>query len=83
MRNTHAVWPVADASDRADENMDEPADLDGLGEEVTDTVEAVRVLAAPRTPQRKLNEKSMMCLPCLAAPGVDSVSWEEDWRDVT
>ena len=24
----------------------------------------------------KLNEKSMMCLTCLVAPGVDSVSWE-------
>ena len=31
----------------------------------------------------KLNEKSMMCLTCLITPGVDSVSWEEDWRDVT
>ena len=30
-RNTHAVWPVTDASDRADVDMDEPADPDGLG----------------------------------------------------
>ena len=48
-RNTHAVWPVADASDRADVDMDEPADPDGLGREVTDTVGTARVLAAPRT----------------------------------
>ena len=34
----HAVWPVTDASDRADVDMDEPADPDGLGGEVTDTV---------------------------------------------
>ena len=32
-RNTHAVWAVADASDRADVDMDESADRDGLGEE--------------------------------------------------
>ena len=30
-RNMHAVWPVTDASDRADVDMDEPADPDGLG----------------------------------------------------
>ena len=30
-RNTHAVWPVTDASDRADVDMDEPADPDRLG----------------------------------------------------
>ena len=29
------------------------------------------------------NEKSMMCLTFLFALGVDSVSWEEDWRDIT
>ena len=34
--NTHAVWPVTDASDRTDVEMDEPVDLDGLGREVTD-----------------------------------------------
>ena len=33
--------------------------------------------------QRKLNEKNMMCLTCLVALGVDSVSWEGDWRDAT
>ena len=37
-RNTHAVWPIADESDQADENMDEPTDLDGLGREVTGKV---------------------------------------------
>ena len=45
-RNTHAVWPVTDASDRADEDVDELADSDGLGEEATDTVGTARVLAA-------------------------------------
>ena len=45
-RNTHAVWPVTDASDRADVDMDESADPDGLGGEVTDTVVTARVLAA-------------------------------------
>ena len=29
------------------------------------------------------NEKSMMCLTCLFALCVDSVSWEGDWRDAT
>ena len=42
-RNMHAVWPVTDVSDRADEDVDEPADLDGLGREVTDTVDGTRV----------------------------------------
>ena len=49
-RNTHAVWPITDASGRADVDMDELADPDGLGGEVTDTVGTARVLAAPRTP---------------------------------
>ena len=53
----HAVWPVTDASDRADVDMDEPADPDGLGEEVTDTVETARVLAAPRTPTKTEREE--------------------------
>ena len=48
-RNTHAVWPVTDASDRGVGDMDEPADLDEPGREVTDTVRTARVLAAPRT----------------------------------
>ena len=56
-RNTHAVWPVTDASDRADENMDEPADPDGLGEEVTDTVGTTRALAAPRTAAKAEREE--------------------------
>ena len=43
---------------------------DGPGREVADTVGTARVLAAPR-------------LTCLIALGVDSVSWEGDWRDVT
>ena len=81
-RNTHAVWPVTDASDRADVDMDEPADPDGLGGEVTDTV-GRHACWRHRGLQRKLNEKSKMCLTCFIALGVDSVSWEEDWRDVT
>ena len=55
--NTHAVWPVTDASDRADVDMDEPADPDGLGEEVTDTVGTARVMAAPRTPTKTEREE--------------------------
>ena len=51
-RNTHAVWPVTDASDRLDVDMDELVDPDGLGGEVTDTVGTARVLAAPRTPTK-------------------------------
>ena len=35
-RNSHAVWPVTEASGRADVDMDELAD--GLGKEMTDTV---------------------------------------------
>ena len=31
-RNTHAVWPVTDASDRADVDMDELLTLTDLGE---------------------------------------------------
>ena len=77
-RNTHAVWPVTDASDRLDVDMDEPADPVGLGGEVTDTV-----CWQHRELQRKLNEKSVVCLTCLIALGVDSVSWEGDWRGVT
>ena len=51
-RNTHAVWPVTDGSDRLDVDMDEPSDPDGLGGEVSDTVGTARVLAAPRTPTK-------------------------------
>ena len=46
-RNTHV--PVTDATDWADADVDEPADFDGLGGEVTDTVGAARVLAALET----------------------------------
>ena len=56
-RNTHAVWPVTDAADQADVDMDEPADPDGLGREVTDTVRTARVLAAPRTPTKTEREE--------------------------
>ena len=51
-RSTRAVWPVTDPSDRADVDMDAPADPDGLGRDVTDTVVTARVLAAPRTPTK-------------------------------
>ena len=56
-RNTHAVWLVTDASDRVDVDMDEPADPDGLGGEVTDTVGTACVLAAPRTPTKAEREE--------------------------
>ena len=82
-RNIHAVWPVADASDRLDVDVDEPFDPDGLGGEVTDTVGTARVLASPRTPTKAEREERMMCLTCLIAFGVDSVSCEGDWRDAT
>ena len=64
-RNTHAVWPVTDASDRADVVMDEPADPDGLGGEVTGTVGTARVLAAPRTPTKaEREEHDVSHVPC-------------------
>ena len=56
-RNTHAVWPVTDASDWHDVDMDEPVGPDGLGGEVTDTVGTTRVLAAPRTPTKAEREE--------------------------
>ena len=72
-----------DASDRADVDMDEPVDPDGLGREVTDTVGTARVLVAPRTPtntEREEHDVSHVphrpwCRFC--------VTREEDWRDVT
>ena len=48
---------VTDASDRADVDMDEPADPDGLEGEVTDTVGTARVLAATRTPTKAEREE--------------------------
>ena len=56
-RNTRAVWPVTDVSDRADVDMDELIDPDGLGGEVTDTVGTAPVLAAPRTPTKTEREE--------------------------
>ena len=56
-RNTDAVWPVTDASDRRDVDMDEPVEPDGLGEEGTDTVGTARVLTAPRTPTKAEREE--------------------------
>ena len=56
-RNTRAVWLVAHSSGEADENMDEPTDPDGLGEEVTDAVGTARVSAAPRTPTKAEREE--------------------------
>ena len=67
--NTHAV---TDASDRLEVDTDEPADPDGLGEEVTDTVGTPR--AALRTLTKAEREEQ----------DVSHVSWEEgDWRDTT
>ena len=55
-RNAHAGWPVTEGSVRAAVDMGEPADPDGLGEEVTDTARTARVLAAPRTPTKTERE---------------------------
>ena len=64
-RNMHAVWPVTDASDRADENMYEPSDPVGLVEEVTDTVGTARMLAAPQTPTKtEREEHDVSHVPC-------------------
>ena len=65
MRNTQTVWPVTDASDQADVDVDDPADPDGLGREVTDTVGTARVLAAPRTPTKTDREEhDVSHVPC-------------------
>ena len=65
-RNTHAVWPVTDASDRLDVDMDELVDPDGLGREGTDTVTTGRVLAAPRTPTKaEREEEDVSHVPCV------------------
>ena len=61
--------------------MNKRVDPGGLGGEVTDTVSTARVLAAPRTPTK--TEREEHDLTCLTALGVDSVSWEGDWRDAT
>ena len=82
-RNTHAVWPVTDAADRADVDMDEPADPDGLGRVVDRHGGDGTRAGSTADSNEKLNEKSMMRLTCFIAPGVDSVSSEEDCRDVT
>ena len=58
MRNTHAVRPVTDGSDRPDVDMDEPAGPDGPQGEVTDTVGTARVLAASRTPTKTEREEN-------------------------
>ena len=71
-RNTHAVWPVTDASDRLDVDMDEFVDPDGFGA----TRWAQRACWQHHELQRKLDEKSMMCFTCLIALGVDLVSWK-------
>ena len=79
----HAVWPVTDASDRADEDIDEPVDPDGVGEEVTDTVGTARVLAAQRTPTKAEREEHDVshvpyrpwCRFCVMGEGI--------WRDDT
>ena len=59
--------------------MDELAD--GLGKEMTDTVGTARVLAAPRTPTKA--EREEHDVSHVPSPGVDSVSWVGDSRDVT
>ena len=61
----NAVWPVIGASDRLDVDMDEPVDPDGP------TRWARSACWQHHELQRKLNEKSMMCLTCLIALGGD------------
>ena len=81
-RNTHAVWPVTDASDRADVDMDEPVDFDGPGREVTDTVGTARVLAAPRTPTKaEREEHDVSHVPY--RPWCRFCVMEGHWRGVT
>ena len=60
--------------------MDEPADRDGLGEEVTDTVGTARVLAAPRTPTKTEREEHVVshvphhpwCRFCVMGRGLET-----------
>ena len=85
-RNSHAVWPVTDASDRADAHMDEPVDPDGPGGEVTDTVGTARVLAAPRSPMRAEREEHDVsrvlhrpwCRFCVVGRGLET-SPDTEW----
>ena len=56
-RNTHAVWPVTDASDHPGDETDTPMDLEELGEQVGDTTGTGRFLAAPRTTTRAEREE--------------------------
>ena len=87
-RNTPAGWPVTDASDRADVDMDESADPDGLGREVTDTVEMAPVLAAPRTPTRTEREQHdvshvpyrLWCRFCVMGRGLERRHLTDDDR---
>ena len=89
-RSTHAVWPVTDASDRADEDVDELADPDGLGEKVidTDTVRTARVLATPRTPTKaEREEHDVSHVPCRFLVSMMCHAWrtgetslDTEWR---
>ena len=63
-RNTHAVWPVTDASDQLDVDMDELVDPDGLGGEGTDTASTVRVLAARTPTKAEREEHDVSHVPC-------------------
>ena len=86
-RNTHAVWPVTDASDRLDVDMDELVDPDGLGGEVTDTVGTARVLAAPRTPTKAEREEHDVshvphrpwCRFCVKGRGLGETPPDTEW----
>ena len=70
-RNTHAVWPWT--------SLLTLTDLEERGP----TRWARSACWQHHELQRKRNEKSVMCLTCLIALVVDSVSWEGDWRDAT
>ena len=64
--------------------MDEPADTDGLGGDVTDTVGTARVLAAPRTPTKTEREEHDVChVPCRTWCGFCVMGSELERRHLT
>ena len=69
----HAVWPVTDASDRFDEDMDELADPDGLGEEVTDTVAAPQTTTKAEREEHDVSHVScrLWCRFCVMGRGLE------------
>ena len=79
MRNTHAVWLVADASALLGGGADEPMDV------VDDTTGAGRVLPTPRTPTRAGREEhDVSHVPhrpwCRCWVMVGETTPDTDWR---